>query len=362
MRPIARLQVPEGEAITLPGPPPKTTFGGSRSPEQVRIGQYMQAIAPALIPYRDAVHKPLGMRLEVGLRSTADLLTHNDLDNYLEPLATFIGRGELVGAWASKRHSDNSTLLVGSVVRETRVLTGWEHATASAVGLSERGRRDIGMQIARQAEPVPWGPVELQLALRVSSRERWVRAWKPAIDSLVGILGRRPGKSEFDIEDGRIVDLALHCDTDASLGHDVELEVWWRAVDLSSPDVGTAVVLSYEVGAQASAQPRTPQRRQPRGGRRKPHVGDSSLDALGVTLISDVAQFRDIRAGSTGFVVITDDANLTRLHRAGCDTVKEANFVRKVIENRMKTGEYYAVSDLESARRLWPAVVAHRCI
>jgi hypothetical protein len=60
----------------------------------------------------------------------------------------------------------------------------------------------------------------------------WIVTWRPLIDALVAVLGRRrePGRREFDVEDGRVVSLALHHDVDPLLGNAVDVEVRWRLV------------------------------------------------------------------------------------------------------------------------------------
>jgi hypothetical protein len=60
----------------------------------------------------------------------------------------------------------------------------------------------------------------------------WIVTWRPLVDSLVAVLGRQrePGRREFDVEDGRVVSLALHHDVDPLLGNAVDVEVRWRLV------------------------------------------------------------------------------------------------------------------------------------
>lgn len=362
MRPIARYAAPLGPPIELPGPPPKTTFGGSGSPEGLRIGRYMREVESDVAPLMADPAPLLGIRLDVGLATSVDPLTHNDLDNYLEPLASHLGRGRLVGAWAKKGRGNHSTLVLGSVGATPAALDGCAHATASSTGLTTTGKRDIGRQVANQCRPTRWGPISMELAIRVSSADRWVRAWKPIIDSLVAILGRRPGKTEFDIEDGRIVELALHCEVERSLKHRVEVELWWRAAECSESDAEPPAPLSYEVGTAASDLSRERPRSRVPGGRRIPRLQAPESSKSGITLIRDLNQFTATQTAGVGFVVITDRANPIRIHRAGCPSVRKANFARKVIQNGMRTGEYFAVADLDAAQKHWPDLRAHACV
>jgi hypothetical protein len=117
---------------------------------------------------------------------------------------------------------------------------------------------------------MPWGPIEMEVAIRTSSAERWIRAWKQIIDSLVAILARLPGKTEFDIEDGRIVRLALHGETNVSLVDAVELDVWWRAAPGARLDTDPPAPLSYRVGPTTADPLQRQSRSRVRGGKREP--------------------------------------------------------------------------------------------
>jgi len=50
----------------------------------------MEDIASDVAPFATDPPTRLGIHLEVGLATSVDLLTHNDLEHYLEPLATHI--------------------------------------------------------------------------------------------------------------------------------------------------------------------------------------------------------------------------------------------------------------------------------
>jgi hypothetical protein len=199
---------------------------------------------------------------------------------------------------------------------------------------------------------VPWGPVELEVALRIGAERNAVAAWKPVIDSLVAILGRAPGKTEFDIEDGRIVALAIHQEIDRSLGHAVQAQLWWRA---AGPGASAGPALAYEVGS-ADEGPAVPAS-GPRGAsaRTAPPADDFEV-------IATLARLRELQASAAGYVIITDTASPPRMHRAGCAAIREENFVGKVIERGMRNGRYLHALDSDSARRRWPRLTKHGCV
>jgi hypothetical protein len=113
------------------------------------------------------------------------------------------------------------------------------------------------------------GPVNLEVAVRFAPDRNLVAAWKALLDSLVAILGRAPGKSEFDIEDGRITSLAIHQELVADIGHRIEVRLWWRT---AGPVLDGGPPLSYEVldGGGSSGlhrRPTTPTATGPEGAR-----------------------------------------------------------------------------------------------
>jgi hypothetical protein len=75
------------------------------------------------------------------------------------------------------------------------------------------------------ATPLRDGGVVLQLAFVVGPGRAWANLWKPTIDALGAVLGRDEGAHEWNIRDGRITELGLHCTSDPDRGHDVEIAI-----------------------------------------------------------------------------------------------------------------------------------------
>lgn len=90
--------------------------------------------------------------------------------------------------------------------------------TAGTVELSvsyEREAYKIAVSDALAGVPaLPEGPVGVELAFVVGSGRIWLSLWKPTIDALGAILGHDLGATEWNPRDGRITQLALHCETD----------------------------------------------------------------------------------------------------------------------------------------------------
>ncbi|RKQ90867.1 hypothetical protein C8N24_0682 [Solirubrobacter pauli] len=352
MHPPLRFRPPTAAAVPLPGLPPKTTFGGPASPEGRRISAYTQQIAPLLAPWRGADGPPLGLALEIGLPAGTDPLVQHDLDNFLEPLATELASPRLCFVRATKTVGGPSRLTIGPVEPGEPDHIAPHRACGRCERVSAPGRRVLGRTVAAQAAPLPWGPVALDLALRVDTSRNWVGAWKPVIDSLVAILGRRPNASEFDIEDGRIVELTLHRELDGALGHAVEVDARWRLLE---PRPG-GPQLTYDVLDAPPAAARTPGSHAATG----PAVASRAIDDL--EPIVTVDRLHAIQAARDGYVVITDSANSPRLHRAGCPGIQEANFVTKVITNGARNGTYLWTARPETARERWARLREHDCV
>ena len=72
------------------------------------------------------------------------------------------------------------------------------------------------------------GPVDMHVGFVVSRARNWTTLWKPAIDSLGGILGMDDPRHPFRPRDDRIVRLAFHRTIDDSVGWNIHVGFWWR--------------------------------------------------------------------------------------------------------------------------------------
>lgn len=68
--------------------------------------------------------------------------------------------------------------------------------------------------------------------------------------------------------------------------------------------------------------------------------------------IMDLQQFREIKSAGRGYIVITDSANPTRVHKPSCSWVKEENFITKVIDTARTQGRYYWVESKIQAEEM----------
>ncbi|MBV9358229.1 MAG: hypothetical protein JO023_22170 [Chloroflexi bacterium] len=215
--------------ITLPFPPLLESWERSDHPSQVSLTSYRQSIAVLAAEALGQLEPPLALGFHVAGRP--DISAGCDLDNFLTPVVKALGgdrRFALV--WASRGdRSEASTLTLlratdarVEMVRrppqaqarlsESATSQAWKQAIAHSVGQHEIATRN--------------GQVGLGIRFGVSPQRNWVTLWKPAIDSLGGILGE--GDRAWHPRDDRISLLVLMRDLRPELAWNIELDVWWR--------------------------------------------------------------------------------------------------------------------------------------
>jgi hypothetical protein len=198
------------------------------------VEPFMAQIEPYLANARQqSNYMPLGVTVTAALPRHESLLLGHSLVGLLEPLAIAFGLPHLRYVAGAKVHGDTSTLCIGPVGTSNEGPHLWRTARGRCSDVSVKAQREFGYQIATQIPASRFGPGHLDLAIRTGILRDWIVTWRPLVDSLVTILGRRrePGRREFDVEDGRVVSLALHHDVDPLLGNNVDVDVRWRLLE-----------------------------------------------------------------------------------------------------------------------------------
>jgi hypothetical protein len=77
--------------------------------------------------------------------------------------------------------------------------------------------------------------------------------------------------------------------------------------------------------------------------------------------LKTLEEFRAVAGQSVGVIVVTDKATGNHTHRPTCDTISEATFTMKVLENGGKNGRYYFFLRAEDAQRELGASVCAHC-
>lgn len=191
-----------------------------------------------LIPYRKEIAAQfaqvtgdsLSFRLDCGLGPTTNLEAAGDLDNLLIPVIDALGRPRFVAAWGTKNAGTVSRLAVGPPTALPRDSLGkWGHARVltTASPSTEAWKQQIADQVASAPALPARGSAALIVAFQVGPGRAWHNFWKPSIDALGHVLGL-PGPRRWHPRDGRIIELGLSAQVDASLGWNIVIDYWWQ--------------------------------------------------------------------------------------------------------------------------------------
>ncbi len=221
------FSVPVGDTLVIEPTPRLASWMRSDHPDQIRLREYLDWLereARTNLPSGDAA-----LDLTVAMRSDRPLTTGGgDLDNYLFPLVRRLGSARFLSVWASKRHGQRSTVVIGPAMSTDLPDTSWQFATAETSQPVDTNdwKEDVDAQIRAQVTVEPAGPVQLQIAYVLSPSRNWTNLWKPTIDSLGAIVG--DGLRPFDPKDDRIVRLGLHRAIAREARRSIAIGVWSR--------------------------------------------------------------------------------------------------------------------------------------
>jgi hypothetical protein len=216
------------------------SWDAKTSRAQQAIQHYLQEIAEQLQPVIGE-RTDLYMSLDIDVRARERLRKGYDLENYLYPLANHLGHRRFTLAtarkWAAADASEElsysersiATLRVGVARVAAAPDESWQHlAVMMGPGTDQKKwKQDLHDNVSANATCAPDGPLAVQLAWRAAPTRNWTALWKPTGDSLGPILGG-PEAKPFSPKDDRIVDLQLHRIDDPTLGHKLQIGVWWR--------------------------------------------------------------------------------------------------------------------------------------
>lgn len=223
---------------TLAGLHPVLESWNSKThPDQIKLQTYLDSLQSALAPIL-ANRTELFLHMEIDVANPRHLLHNHDLENYLTPVVRRLGASHFILVSAIKRVGSGSQLTIGiaqSLSSPTQMKT-WNHFSCSPHGSASSRQWKIALQAAlAHTHPslLPPGPVEVQLAWRCSPNRNWVNLWKPTGDTMGPVLGIPNPSQPFNPADDRITSLSLHLNTDTTMGHDVDVGMWWRPLSSS---------------------------------------------------------------------------------------------------------------------------------
>ena len=216
---------PDGPASPLGIAPRLAGWLATGHPDQVHVRAFVTHAQQVLGPAPDG-GEPGALRLDVGLPDDVRLLDQYALCHYVGPLVEWLeshDRWRFASVWATKAEREDSALRAAPAQRVDRPAGDREFtvATTTAVGSPEYTAQ-LREQLAG-AQPLPGGPVSLQLSFAVPPGSNWPGLWQPTVDALAPLLGAAGDDAPEVPFDGRIVELGLHRREDPSLGHRVEV-------------------------------------------------------------------------------------------------------------------------------------------
>jgi hypothetical protein len=223
---VSRFRRP-ANPVPLALRPELASWDDAGHPSQARLAAFLAHIDTVAAPAIATVEGRLAVELTVGLDDATPLdAGGRDLDNYLYPLAGRLGPQRLAAVFGRKVHGP-STLAIGPAEPDAFLA-----APQFTIGLTGSYTRPAWKQTLHDHlrgaghQPLPPGPVRLDITISTGPGRNWTALWKPLIDALGPILGEtRP----FHPRDDRIVVLGLHHTLHTDLGHDVALQIWWAA-------------------------------------------------------------------------------------------------------------------------------------
>ena len=227
--PPVMFAMPDSQPAQLPAAPRLASWNRADDPAQVRLEAYLAAAEQLLLPRCGRLTGPLALRLDVGLPPATPLLDQRDLDNYLYPLAARLGKTigpRLVSVWGIKQHCRASFARIEPATPiSARSPSGHRYTVrTSTSSQSTAFKQQVHDQLSGAAM-LPDGPVSMQLSFTVGPGRNWLGLWKPTIDAQGRILGHTNPSRPWHPQDGRIVELGLHCQVDHTLGNDVLITI-----------------------------------------------------------------------------------------------------------------------------------------
>jgi hypothetical protein len=198
---------------------------------QVQLKAYLDDVVAALGPLPDS-EMPLFLHLDVDRRYEAATKRQPDIENYLTPVARRLGARHFCLVSGTKRAGGGSRILVGEAEQasapDSRAWESFGYYARSGAGTKEWKIALRQAMLAAGLQPLPCGPVEVQLAWHCSPSRSWLNCWKPTGDAMGPVLGEPDSAKPFNPSDDRIVSLRLHRVPEIGMGYAVETGLWWR--------------------------------------------------------------------------------------------------------------------------------------
>jgi len=223
-----RYERPAG-ATRLQVEPQLASWERAGHPSQVRLTGFLDHVAAVAAPVLAGHDGTIAVELVIGLPAGVPLTDGGrDLDNYLFPVAQRLGAERIAAMFGRKVHGQSMFAAAPAIAAAPAAAPRFTARSSGSYVRPEWKANLRGRLIRSGVQPAAPGPVTLDIAIATGPGRNWASLWKPLIDSLGPVLGEDPARP-FHPRDDRITSLALHHATDAGLGHDVAIDMWWTA-------------------------------------------------------------------------------------------------------------------------------------
>ncbi len=236
--PVPSFACPAGELNLVRVPFSLPQLERMNPSTQSRTDQFLEDSEKLVSSNLAGLSGPAALLLNVGLPPNRPLLQQPDLDRYAfllsERLKQVAGQ-QFASVWCTKSQSDISTISVGSAIpvqpsnfgQTTTLMTRRSYG-------KDKFKSEIQDAVA-DLTPIEDGPVALHISYVTGLPRTWANLWRPTIEGLGVFLGMCKSSKPWDVDAGRIVQLALaHRTEGPSLGHSVQITVTAGPVSLET--------------------------------------------------------------------------------------------------------------------------------
>ena len=178
---------PEG-GLALEVEPRLESWDAKGSASQVGLSSFLDHLEATVDPLFVALQGPGSISLTVQVPAHRGVVSGGgDLDNYLFPVVRRLGWSHFMSAWAQKGREPSSVSVAPAIEIEP---PSSEWASCAVTTTASAATTEFKDQVACAVPVVvpSTGPVEVQIAYRLSSLRNWAALWKPTIDAMGATL------------------------------------------------------------------------------------------------------------------------------------------------------------------------------
>jgi hypothetical protein len=165
-----------GMRLPLTSEPVLESWNAGNHPDQIRLRTYLDAVAEQVSVKDWDSSRPLTFELVVGLPESVPVdRGGRDLDNYLYPIVRRLGAHRVAAAFGHKVRQHGSTIAVGEAMPAEEPSRPAQLTVRTSMSAQSAAWKQAIHQacLSVVTEPLPPGPVALQVLFGVSSHRNW---------------------------------------------------------------------------------------------------------------------------------------------------------------------------------------------